>query len=80
MSITEKLTMTEDFPCDYCGYPLFKGETALFYEGDITGVFCSVTCAANEERAAQDRIKARLAAYARADNPTVYQRLQEVTQ
>jgi hypothetical protein len=70
MSVIESFVLEEDTDCEYCGYPMFKGETAQWFEGEIAGVFCGGRCAYKEERANTDRVLARLAAYARPDlNP-----------
>ena len=75
MAIFETYTVDEDTDCEYCGYPMYRGDHATFFEGEIAGVFCSAYCAMKEESANAARVLARLAAYSR---PNIQHQVTEV--
>jgi ribosomal protein L24E len=49
-----------DTECNYCGWPFYPGDTAVWIEEDIAGLFCCDSCA---DKAVDDnarRVSARL--------------------
>ena len=68
----ENVRIDTDTDCEYCGYPLFAGDTAVFSAGNI---YCADGCANADQRLNDDQVMRRLAAYSR---PNIQHQITEV--
>ena len=44
----EKFNIDHDHYCEYCGYPLYRGDIAYYCE-ETDGVYCCETCGIEHE-------------------------------
>ena len=63
MTHVEKFTLNEDTDCEYCGYPMFKNDTATWFEGSVAGVYCSTACGHDDEKHNDKVVARRLVMY-----------------